>query len=201
MPSHTKGSRSGHSKDSKSKRSSNKRHEDDAQEQCCNIYCAVYTPEFGNYYHWALAVYKIATREWHIFQVVQETEGAAFSANHRRANPTDSRRCRQPLTYLGRMHIGWWSTLREKIRMIQVPGEAVSWNCQDYVMDIWSVMKYFEMITDETWQTGKESMMPYYGQDYGGEDEDEEEDEEAYEDNDGEEDRILSAEYIDDSDE
>lgn len=96
-------------------------------------------PYFGNYYHWALALNKDGTDNWHIFQVVQETEGGPFSTSYLLTNPTRSARCLTPLTYLGKMHGDWWNTFNETIRLIQVPGEADSWNCQDYVIDVWDL--------------------------------------------------------------
>ncbi len=64
-------------------------------------------------------------------------------------------------------------TLIEKIGMIQVPGEGDSWNCQDYVMDIWDVMRCFGMIDNDTWEVGKVRMMPDFGQDFGGSEDEE----------------------------
>lgn len=85
----------------------------------------------------------------------------------------------------------------------QVPiGEALSWNCQDYVMEIWDMLQASGMISEETWQVGRERMLPYYGPDFGGggygEDYDPDND---YEDNYEEGDqRVLSQEFVYDSD-
>lgn len=57
------------------------------------------------------------------------------------------------------------------------------------------------MITQETWQIGYDRMFGYYGQDFGGGDEDEEQEgHEEPEDDEVQGRQPLSAEYIDDSD-
>lgn len=79
----------------------------------------------------------------------------------------NSIRCHRPLTLLGKIHMGWWDILVQQIGTIQVPGYAVSWNCQDYVIEIWDAMHVCEMIDEGMWAESKEKMMDYYGQDFG----------------------------------
>ncbi|KAM4063814.1 hypothetical protein HRG_012519 [Hirsutella rhossiliensis] len=61
------------------------------------------------------------------------------------------------------------------------------------------------MIDNATWRMGRDSLIPYYGQDFGGQygdDKDEEDQEEqSGEQAGGEDQRILSEEYVYDSDE
>ncbi|KAK0724022.1 hypothetical protein B0T21DRAFT_423400 [Apiosordaria backusii] len=61
-----------------------------------------------------------------------------------------SLRCRQPLTFLGQMYGDCWDTLVEQIRSVQIPGEAVEWNCQEYVIDIWDAMQAAQIINEQT---------------------------------------------------
>lgn len=94
------------------------------------------------------------------------------------------------------LHGDWLDVLVERIQEIQVPGEGVSWNCQDYVMDIWDIVGEHGMVDHETYEQGRQSMLPYYGQDYGGQEEEvqEAEEEEANAR------QVLSEEFIYDSD-
>jgi hypothetical protein len=170
------------------------------------LYCASYSPYFGNFYHWAFSVFDPASEQWHVFEVIQDVENGPFRPEHRPVNPQKSIRCRRPLTLLGHMDPGWWDILVQQIGTISVPGEAESWNCQDYVIEIWEVMMESGMVDHQTWYNGKETMMAFYGQDFGGGDE-EGEGEYEYEDEDDQgqgaqgDGRVLSAEYVLDSSE
>lgn len=157
------------SKEKSSKEKSKKGSRDDEQTYI-ELYCAIYTPEFGNYYHWAFATHNQQTRQWYIFEVVQDEQDGPFSPEQHQTDPRNSRRCHRPLTPLGFMDPGWWDTLIQQIGTIQVPGEAASWNCQDYVMEIWDIMRFDGMIDDNTWYGGRENMLPYFGPDFGGAD-------------------------------
>ncbi|KAG7123534.1 hypothetical protein HYQ46_009814 [Verticillium longisporum] len=168
------------------------------QEPLVDLYCAIYTPHFGNYYHWAFATHNQATSQWHLFQVVQDEQDGPFRPEGRQTNPTNSERCHQPLTFLGQMHPGWWDTLVQQIGMIQVPGEGLGWNCQDYVMDIWDALQAGQMIDELTWYEGREEMLPYYGQDFGG---DADEESEEYEEQEEQEGQVMSQEFVYDSSE
>ncbi|KAK4034958.1 hypothetical protein C8A01DRAFT_48787 [Parachaetomium inaequale] len=149
-----------------------------------NVYCAVYAPHFGNYYHWAFAISNPPADEWHLFEVAQDRADGPFRPEYRRVNPTNSDRCQLPLTLLGQMHSGWLSTLVEHISVSQVPGEAQSWNRQDYVMEIWEIMQQTGMVN------------------FGGEVEDQVlGDDEELEDGEEGEQRILSKEFVYDSSE
>ncbi|GJN70096.1 hypothetical protein PLICBS_004148 [Purpureocillium lilacinum] len=172
------------------------------------LWCAIYYPQFGNYYHWAFAVSDTADSAWHIFEVTQEVQDGPFTAVHRRTNPTRSQRCVQPLTYLGQMHEGNLSPMINQIRQITVPGEALSWNCQDYVIEIWDALLGAGIVSPETWQSGRAQMLQYYGQDFGGSGGDESGVSygyggyEGYEDDDQDgNQRIVSEEFVYDSDE
>jgi hypothetical protein len=169
-----------------------------------NLYCAIYTPQFGNYYHWAFAMNHPARRRWKLFQVIQEEENGHFIRDARDVNPNDSSSCQKPLIFLGQMFADYWDWLVEAVPYIPVPGEAQSWNCQDYVVEIWEQLLHHEVIDDESWKYGYQAMLPYYGPDfgsqqgskYGEEDEDENDD-----DGDAGEGKILSEEFVLDSDE
>lgn len=159
--------------------------EEECGQDYLDIFCAIYTPrDEGNYYHWALAVYNREQNEWDILEVVQDETDGPFRPEHRQINPMSSRRCLQPLTGLGQMHPGWWSAFVEMVGRIPVPGEGLSWNCQDYVLDIWQGMKDAGMVDNTTWNAGRSEVLQYYGQDFGGgaeEDEDEEDEEDENE--------------------
>ena len=196
--------KSGKSKSSKDKSRKSARHpkQDD---NLLNLWCAIYHPREGNYYHWAFVVSNTANRDWDLFEVVQESTYGTFTPVHRKTNPMDSRRCLRPLTALGQMHRGWWETMAEGIRGVPI-GEATSWNCQDYVIDIWDMLLSSGLISEETWCEGKTQMLPYYGQDFGGGGDGDDEDydlEDDYEDDDngeGGSQRFLSEAFVYDSD-
>lgn len=160
------------------------------------LYCALYVPQFGNYYHWAFAINDETAQTWRVFEVVQD-ENDNFRPNSLRGNPLRSDRCLQPLTWLGAIYANWLDVLESRIRDIRVPGEALSWNCQDYVMEIWDIVGEHEMVDRQTYEHGRQNMMPYYGQDYGGQEEELEEMEELEE---ADAPRVLSEEFIYDSD-
>ncbi|RDA84579.1 hypothetical protein CP532_1127 [Ophiocordyceps camponoti-leonardi (nom. inval.)] len=135
--------------------------------QAVNLYCAVYMPVLGNYYHWAFAMNHRQTRRWHIFQVIQEEEGAPFIRNECQADPNSSASCLRPLKYLGQMRVECWDWLIQAVPAIAVPGVAASWNCQDYVMEIWELLLDYGVIDEAAWNHGYRAMLPYYGQDFG----------------------------------
>lgn len=101
------------------------------------------------------------------------------------------------------MHIGWWETLVHYISAIPVTDNAVLWNCQDYAIEIWDLMLTYQMIDEGTWTEGQETMLQYYGQDFGGQREEEDE----VDDDDDEEQGLegqrghLSEEFVYDSSE
>ncbi|PHH88081.1 hypothetical protein CDD83_8029 [Cordyceps sp. RAO-2017] len=193
-------------KSRKSKNTSEPKDADKSQHAGLGVYCAIYQPHSGNYYHWALAVVHAKSGQWHTFEVVQDQQDGPYRAQCRQTNPLDSRRCLQPLIILCALDENWWGTLMAAIGSIPVPGEGLYWNCQDYTLDIWQSMLEQGMIDHETWYKGREDMMSYYGQDFGGQDADDSEDE-VEDDEEGvtqagqERRRILSEEYVYDSDE
>lgn len=97
------------------------------------------------------------------------------------------------------MHPGWWDTFIGTLRTIPIPGEGLSWNCQDYVIDIWDAMLAGEMINEETWAEGKERMLPYYGQEFSGQETEDGSSEEEEEGRQGQ--APLSEEFVLDSSE
>ncbi|RDA91391.1 hypothetical protein CP533_6915 [Ophiocordyceps camponoti-saundersi (nom. inval.)] len=184
---------------------STKRHKDS---QLVDLYCAIYMPVFGNYYHWAFAMNHRQTRRWHLFHVIQEEEGGPFTRNERQVDPSSSSSCLQPLNHLGQMRIECWGWLIEAVPAIVVPGVAEPWNCQDYVIEIWELLLEYGVIDEAAWNHGYQAMLPYYGQDFGDQGEndyDEYEDEEDGEDGEDGDDgeggeRILSEALVYDSD-
>ncbi|KAF5020566.1 hypothetical protein F66182_7398 [Fusarium sp. NRRL 66182] len=167
-----------------------------------DVYCAIYNPHLGNYYHWALAINHQTTRGWLLFEVIQDVHDGPFEAVMRETNPASSASCHQPLLLIGQIDAEWTNTLVTAIGEIQVPGEGLSWNCQDYVLEIWRVMLNYGMITHHTWQDGHNAMLPYYGQDFGEQNQDQEDErDEEYEDSSEEHDgEFPSAEFVYDSD-
>jgi len=102
----------------KSSKKSDKKSDKKAQERSganLQLYCAIYTPHFGNFYHWAFAVFDPASEQWHVFEVVQDVGNGPFRPEHRPVNPQNSIRCRRPLTLLGHMDPGWWDILVQQI--------------------------------------------------------------------------------------
>lgn len=184
MPSGARSSRKSKNKKDKSERKkgkesrgSNKKRKDKGEEEShkeektgnnegrrdpIEIYGAVYTPAFGNYYDWALAMYNPSTNAWLVFQVTQEPDGGPFVPQITQRDPRSAPRCITPLMSLGYVEEAWMVQLEQLIYGIQVPGEAASWNCQDYVLEIWEAMMECGMISSDTWQAGRDSMMPYY---------------------------------------
>ncbi|KAG6262109.1 hypothetical protein E4U49_003361 [Claviceps purpurea] len=175
--------------------------------QAVDLYCTIYPPQFGNYYHWAFAMNQGAKKRWETFQVVQEEEDGPYIRNRCQVDPRNSSTCPQPvrLIFLGQMHAKSWDWLIEAIQDIPVPGEAASWNCQDYVLEMWALLLEAGEIDDATWSYSHNLMLPYYGPDFGGQEEhhlDEYEEEEAEEQDgeDGGERKVLSEEFVYDSD-
>ncbi|RCI07759.1 hypothetical protein L249_5740 [Ophiocordyceps polyrhachis-furcata BCC 54312] len=121
--------------------------------QAVDLYCAIYVPVFGNYYHWAFAMNPTPNKT-------------------RQVDPSSSSSCLQPLIYLGQM--------------------------RDYVVEIWELLLQYGVIDEAAWNYGYQAMLPYYSQDFGGNDYDEDEDEEDGEDGGGG--RILSDAFVYDSD-
>ncbi|GAB0133705.1 hypothetical protein EsDP_00002104 [Epichloe bromicola] len=147
--------------------------------QVVDLYCALYPPQFGNYYHWAFAMNQNAKKRWRIFQVVQEEENGPFKRNQRQVDPRSSSTCLQPLSFLGQMHTDYWDWLIEAALLLEAGA-----------------------IDDAAWSYGYNLMFPYYGQDFGGQEGhhfDEYEEEEAEEEDNGGR-RILSEEFVHDSD-
>ena len=64
-------------------------------------------------------------------------------------------------------------------------------------MDIWDAMKEEGMIDAETWRWGKNILLPYFGQDFGGGEDDVAEDEQGGQGGR----RIVSSEFVYDSSE
>jgi len=174
-----------------------------------HLYCAVYKPHRGNYYHWALAV--LSNGKWRIFEVIQDdpVNDGPFKRHSLNVNPADSDRCRKPLTFLGQVHCPNLFTIIQNEGIGSPPG----WNCQDYVIEIWETLKDGRYISKETWQRGKDSMMVFYGPDFGqqaDDDDDDDDDDEGDDDEEGdgddddeEEDEDkpkLSADRVQDSD-
>ncbi|KXH55419.1 hypothetical protein CNYM01_14296 [Colletotrichum nymphaeae SA-01] len=167
---------------SKTRKPQHKDSKDDGTKYIASLHCAIYTPHFGNYYHWAFATHDQSTRQWNVFEVVQDEEDGPFRAQCLQTNPANSRRCITPIINLCIIHSGWLETLFSQIPEIPVPGEGLSWNCQDYVIDIWDTAFACGAIDEGTWYAGKQEMLRYYGQDFGqdgegGEDEEHEGDE------------------------
>lgn len=99
------------------------------------------------------------------------------------------------------MHVDNWDWLIEAVRELPVRGEAASWNCQDYVLGIWEMLLEAGVIEHDVWSNGYDLMLPYFGQDFGGQGGHEE-----YEEQEGEEEegnggkRFKSQEFVYDSD-
>ncbi|KAG6215061.1 hypothetical protein E4U34_005887 [Claviceps purpurea] len=172
------------------------------------LHCAMYRPQSSkrNFYHWAFAIkqaVKSGKHRWQIFQVAQEKPDSPYKRNMRQVDPTSSTTCLKPLTLLGQMTADYWDWLIEAVEEIPVPGEADSWNCQDYVLEIWELLLDEGAINKDTWTEGYDPMLTCYGQDFGGGQDtygtDESEEDEAVDENDGER-RVLSEEFVYDSD-
>ncbi|OBS16508.1 hypothetical protein FPOA_12832 [Fusarium poae] len=125
------------------------------------LYCAIYQPRSGNYYHWAFAMYR-PDLGWGVFEVVQDEEDGPFRAVYRQTDPRSSLRC-LPLIPLGYIHPDHAQGLAGHINGIQVPGESALWNCQDYVLEIWDLVLEVGAIDEYTRDGGRIALMPYYG--------------------------------------
>ena len=173
--------------------------EDADHELPISLYCVISTPFFGNFYHWDFATYDPNTQQWFVLGVVQEEEDGPFNYEKRYQNPLDTTPGR--LLFLGQVRPVCRDTLMRDIGLIQVPGEAASWDCQDYVMEIWEIVREYKMVDDDRWWESRRKMVRYFGQDFGGEDSEREESEveEDEDDQEGRERRILSEEFVYDS--
>lgn len=162
--------------------------------QILKIYAAIYEPSMGNYYHWAFALNNPVAEQWHLFQVIQDEEGGPFRPEYLHIDPETIERCLLPLIPLGEMDQGWLQTLINGITQISVPGLAAEWNCQDYVMEIWGIARQHNMVSGDVYETSYRRLFGIYGQDFGGREEQVAEEEE-------DERRIKSEEFVYDSDE
>lgn len=102
-----------------------------------------------------------------VFEVVQEVTDGPFTQMQHDNDPKRSARC-GPLEYLGRIDVRHMEGLVEITEAIQVPGESLHWNCQDYVLEIWDAMLYQGLIDVATHEQGRASMLAYYSPDFGG---------------------------------
>jgi hypothetical protein len=41
--------------------------------------------------------------------------------------------------------------------------QSSSWNCQDYILEIWQKLKDQGMVSEEIWKSGKQKSMKFYG--------------------------------------
>lgn len=87
-------------------REKSKKWSKDKVESSIELYYAICTAHFGNYYHWAFAARSQQTRQWCIFEVVQDEQDGLFRHEQRQVDPRNSNRCQRPLTLLGCMHPG-----------------------------------------------------------------------------------------------
>jgi len=132
------------------------------------LYLAVYNQNFGNMYHWALAAQVASGQDvgWHIFEVIQQKTGEnrpAFIPTYHRASPTQAVNCLRPLQKLITVDARQWGLVREQIRLVRVAGKGTSWNCQEYVLDIWEQLFHSRVINYTAWSVGKDLMMDRYG--------------------------------------
>jgi len=154
----------GKSKGKSKDKSKGKSKDPEDETRFLDLYLAVKRPLQGNFYHWGFVV-RDKEREWHFFQVVQDVMDGPYRREFLRENPEDSQRCLRPLTSSGQLHPDWWDQLVQGLGRVLVPGEGESWNCQDYVMDIWDMLYDAQMISHDVWVMGKANMMPFYGAD------------------------------------
>jgi hypothetical protein len=66
-------------------------------------------------------------------------------------------------------------------------------------MEIWDIIGECGMVESEIYQEGQEAMMPYYGQDFGGQEDQEDQEDEAEGEEQGDARQVPSEEYIYDS--
>ncbi|KAI0399464.1 hypothetical protein F4802DRAFT_612135 [Xylaria palmicola] len=141
--------------------------EKESSDAYVDLYCAIYAPSGGNCYHFAFVTFNPEEGRWSIFEAVRNVANGPLRPHRLEIDPRNSVRC-LPLESLGRMNAGWVPTFIDAVGGITVPGEADSWNCQDYVMEIWKMMLDMGMIDERTWSTGKATMLRFYGPDFGG---------------------------------
>ncbi|KAM0539969.1 hypothetical protein ACHAO7_011648 [Fusarium culmorum] len=188
------------SKDTKSSHHSNKhgstsRSHRDETDQVMDLYCAVYQPRVGNYYHWAFAMHR-PDLGWAIFEVVQDVDDGPFRTAIRDVNPSSSARC-LPLVPLARIYSSYAQNLASQIREIPVEGRPALWNCQEYVLEIWDLVWQLGAIDQNTYEVARQNLMPYFGPIQ--EEDDEYEHEEVPDEDDNQPRQYQSAEFISDS--
>ncbi|KAI1640780.1 hypothetical protein F4809DRAFT_351718 [Biscogniauxia mediterranea] len=175
------------------------------------INTAIFAPLEGNYLHWSLAVHDCDAPEadaWHIWEVAQETPFAPYKANYIRADPTRETRFRH-LVRMGAVPRGRLDEIQAAVRAADAAEEerAAQWDCQDYVFDVWENIWRYGLVTEETHHAARDELLDYYGPGASGPGEDEneneaEEEEEEERDEEAEKPRrILSDEFVYDSDE
>lgn len=146
-----------------------------------DLYCAISRPDFGTRYHWALVTNhreQTDKQQWYVFHAIQEKDGGPYVRNQRQGHPRECLKHVQSLKFLGQMRTDRWDCLTRAIPTIMVPGEAGTWSCQDYVIEIWGLLQKDGVIDDATWNQGYEELLPHYGQDFDGKIEESDEDDE-----------------------
>ncbi|KAI0888289.1 uncharacterized protein GGS22DRAFT_155519 [Annulohypoxylon maeteangense] len=174
------------------------------------INTAIFTPLEGNYLHWSLVIHDCDAQEadaWHIWEVAQEHPFAPYKANYIRVDPTRETRFRH-LVRMGTVPRGRLNEIQAAVRAADAAEEerAAQWNCQDYVFEVWENIWRDGLVTEETYYAARDELLDYYGPGASGpgEDGDENEAEENEEERDEEAEkprRILSEEFVYDSDE
>jgi hypothetical protein len=160
-------------------------------EQRLHLYIAVYQPSEGHYYHWAITIFDEATGRWHTYEATRSYANGPFTLHYLAVDPRSSNRCRQPLTYLATRYSSALDTIIGVIRGVSVQTDP-NWNCQNYVLDIINTLKTENFVTDAEYQAAWALAYPFYGyieQEFGAP-------QPAANDQ-----RVLSEEYVHDSDE
>lgn len=105
------------------------------------IWVAVFRPYGGHWYHWSIGAYDNSRGTWHMFEAIRESASGPFMVNYRPSNPQNSSRCIRPLTFVGSIDRTFRDDVFAAIHQVRTPRGNVFWNCQDYVDGvIWALV-------------------------------------------------------------
>ncbi len=105
---------------------------------------AVYTPQDGDFYHWALAVWVEDQDKCYVYEVIRDrTEkprGGPFIKNEHTTDPAMSPRCYDVIYTFSALN-NELETIKRIIQKVPVKNEDPTWTCQDYVLDVLTALR------------------------------------------------------------
>lgn len=112
-------------------------HNHQAARQWLTVWVAVYKPEDGKYFHWAISICDEARNKWHTYEAIRTSPKGPFTTNYMQCDPQRSSQC-LPLSFLSRISATCFDAVTQTIKDISIPKPQGDYNCQTYVIDVCS---------------------------------------------------------------